>query len=123
MVLPLCGIEQLVLDLSFGGANWLFNSCQVYKVECPFPTGSHGLSVTLFPRCLFFSALPDCPCALREPSASSAQLSSPPCFSLLTVCSQNSTTPPFYQGLHQTHRCGKKAQCLLRGKFRQAGIF
>lgn len=47
-------------------------SCQEHKVECPFPTGSHGLSVTLFPRCLFSSSLPDCLCALREPSASSS---------------------------------------------------
>lgn len=51
--LSLHGIEQLVPDLYFGGANWLFNSCQVHKVECPFSAGSCGLSVTLSPRCLF----------------------------------------------------------------------
>lgn len=49
-----------------------FTLCQEHKVECPFPTGSHGLSVTFSPRCLVSSLLPDCPCALQEPSASSS---------------------------------------------------
>lgn len=93
---PPCGIGQSVPDLCFGGANCFFHSCQVHTVEHPFSMGSHGLSVTLSPGCLFSSELPDCPCALGEPSASPALLPSQPYLTLLITFSQHSSASPLY---------------------------